>query len=147
MAYHAMLCCAMPCHAVLTRSSYLLTGFLSFSKLFALPVPLLRQVMKVVLSPARELHFQEIKCSCFCGSRIVFWVSLGCLFGRLLGTFCRPWEPLWPPCAPWQPPSVSFGAVMSFPVPFENGALARMGAPFSPRKGRSGRKRRPGARH
>ena len=81
MLCYAMLCYAMPCHAMLTRSSYLLTGFLSFSKLFALPVPLLRQVLKVVLSPARELHFQEIKCSCFCWSRIVFWVPLGCLWG------------------------------------------------------------------
>ena len=69
MLCHAMLCYAMPCHALLTRSSYLLTGFLSFSKLFALPVPLLRQVY----FEARKHHYYS---TFAIGSRRGKWPTL-----------------------------------------------------------------------
>ena len=105
MLCHAMLCYAMPCHAMLTRSSYLLTGFLSFSKLFALPVPLLRQVQKVVFSLQRGIDFQES------GSTRPAPLLGPLLGGTLRGFWC-----------PFEDCGVPLGG--------ESGALARTRAPF-----------------
>ena len=79
--------------------------------------------MKVVLSPARELHFQEIKLPCFCRSWIVFWVPPGCLLGRLLLASGSPFVVFGVPLGCllnlWSPFGTPFGSLESLWDPKE----------------------------